>query len=87
MIDSLIITQIILPSNESIPRVEYTDIEIKTWGIIFEELTKLYSKHACKEFNKNLSLLIKYCAYRKDNIPQLEDISQFLKSKYHLIYH
>ncbi|XP_015786532.1 tryptophan 5-hydroxylase 1-like [Tetranychus urticae] len=67
--------------GDPVPRVEYTTIEIKTWGIIFEELTKLYSKHACKEFNKNLSLLIRYCGYRKDNIPQLEDISQFLKNR------
>ncbi|XP_074605644.1 tryptophan 5-hydroxylase 1-like [Brevipalpus obovatus] len=67
--------------NESIPRVEYTQTEIKTWDVIFEELTKLYAKHACREFNENLKLLIKYCGYRKGNVPQLEDISQFLKNR------
>ena len=67
--------------GEKIPRVEYTKEEINTWGTIFTELSKLYAQHACQEFNNGLTLLIKYCGYRKDNVPQLEDISQFLKSK------
>lgn len=49
--------------------------------MIFEELSKLYERHACKEFNDNFKLLQQYCGYRKDNIPQLEDISQFLKAR------
>lgn len=64
--------------GETIPRVEYTEEETKTWGTVFGELTKLYPTHACREFNRAFPLLIHNCGYRKDNIPQLQDISEFL---------
>ncbi|KAK3083031.1 hypothetical protein FSP39_012048 [Pinctada imbricata] len=64
-----------------IPRVSYTEDEIKTWKTIYSELTKLYPTHACKEFNEAFPLLIEQCGYRDDNIPQLEDISNFLKGR------
>lgn len=59
--------------------MEYTKEEIETWGVIFKNLTKLYPKYACKEHNHVFPLLIENCGYREDNIPQLEDISNFLK--------
>jgi len=62
-----------------IPRVEYTEDEKKTWSVVFTELTKLYPTHACEEFNHVFPLLVENCGYRADNIPQLEDVSNFLK--------
>lgn len=59
--------------------MEYTPDETRTWGMVFRELTKLYPTHACKEYLKNLPLLSKYCGYREDNVPQLEDVSLFLR--------
>ncbi|XP_023247915.1 protein henna isoform X2 [Copidosoma floridanum] len=65
--------------GQPIPRVEYTNEEIRTWGVIFNKLVDLYPKYACKEHNHVFPLLIENCGYRDDNIPQLEDISNFLK--------
>ncbi len=68
-------------SGEPIPRVEYTEEEVEAWGKVFRQLTQLYPTHACREHNHIFPLLVENCGYREDNIPQLQDISDFLKGE------
>ena len=68
-------------SGEEIPRAVYTKEEIGTWSKIYTNLKKLFPTHACKEFNRIMPLLEQHCGYSATNIPQLEDVSNYLKSK------
>ncbi|XP_003746671.1 phenylalanine-4-hydroxylase [Galendromus occidentalis] len=65
--------------GQEIPRVVYNEREVETWRIVYRELTKKYPTHACREHNHIMPLMVEHCGYREDNIPQLEDISRFLK--------
>ncbi|KAJ8344237.1 hypothetical protein SKAU_G00315660 [Synaphobranchus kaupii] len=64
--------------GDPIPRIQFTEEEVKTWGVVFRELSQLYPSYACREYVRNLPLLSQHCGYREDNIPQLEDVSRFL---------
>lgn len=50
-------------------------------GIVFRELHRLYVLYAVPEYMENWPELVKYCGYREDNLPQLQDVSAFLKRK------
>ena len=62
-----------------IPRVQYSQLETDTWGTVFGTMKEMHMKYACAEYLNILPVLEQYCGMKKDNIPQLQDISKFLK--------
>lgn len=46
---------------------------------IYNKLVSLYPTHACKEFNDAFQSLKEKCGYGPNSIPQLEDISNFMR--------
>jgi len=62
-----------------IPRINYSEDETRTWGVIYDRLMPLVNKYGCAEHVRLMPLLQENCGYARDNIPQLQDISDFLK--------
>jgi tyrosine 3-monooxygenase len=67
--------------GEPIPRVVYADEEINTWKLIYTKLNEMYPTYACKQHRDALKQLEKENIYSPEFIPQLEDVSKFLKKK------
>ncbi|XP_063885417.1 tyrosine 3-monooxygenase-like [Scylla paramamosain] len=67
--------------GEPIPRVEYRPEEIETWGAVFRELDRLVPTHACRQYREVWDILKRECGYCPESIPQLEDVSRFMKKR------
>ncbi len=59
----------------------YTDDEVKTWKLIYNQLKEMYPKYACNQHIQAIIDLEKAGIYSPDFIPQLEEVSLYLKSK------
>ncbi|VDD87613.1 unnamed protein product [Enterobius vermicularis] len=67
--------------GEAIPRVSYEKSELETWRTVYTKLRKHYPEFACAEYNTAFKLCERHCGYGPDNIPQLQDISDFLRGQ------
>eukprot|EP00397_Hematodinium_sp_SG-2012_P046645 GEMP01052782.1.p1 GENE.GEMP01052782.1~~GEMP01052782.1.p1 ORF type:complete len:472 (-),score=50.48 GEMP01052782.1:155-1570(-) len=63
----------------AIQHIDYTPAEIETWGVIWDKIKPLHSKWACSPYNAAFEKLEKHCGFARNNIPQLDDISNFLQ--------
>ncbi|KAM6136901.1 LOW QUALITY PROTEIN: tyrosine 3-monooxygenase-like [Pterocles gutturalis] len=68
-------------AGDPLPHIEYTEQEIATWREVYRKLSSLYPTHACTQYLVAFQQLEKYCGYQEDNIPQLQDVSRFLKER------
>lgn len=68
-------------NDPEIPRVKYTEEELSVWKHVYPQLKRFYDKGACKEILEAVEQFEKHCGYAENNIPQLEDISSYLKQK------
>uniref|UniRef100_A0A4W5M0G6 Tyrosine hydroxylase 2 n=1 Tax=Hucho hucho TaxID=62062 RepID=A0A4W5M0G6_9TELE len=67
--------------GEPLPRVEYTPEEVATWREVYRTLRTIYPDLACRQFLGGLQQLERECGYGEDSIPQLQEVSAFLKEK------
>ncbi|KAM8972001.1 tyrosine 3-monooxygenase-like [Pelodytes ibericus] len=67
--------------EDMLPRIDYTAEETETWRQIYKSLIILYPSYACKQYLKAFQQLEKFCGFTEDAIPQLQDVSCFLKER------
>uniref|UniRef100_A0A3Q2YNE0 Tyrosine 3-monooxygenase n=1 Tax=Hippocampus comes TaxID=109280 RepID=A0A3Q2YNE0_HIPCM len=66
--------------GDPLPEVEYTAEETATREV-YKKLRSIYANLACRQFLDGLQKLESECGYGEERIPQLRDISAFLKEK------
>lgn len=65
--------------GEAIKGFEYDQNETNLWGFIWDKLYPNLMEHGCKEYKDNLKKLVDGGYFKRDEIPQLEDLNQYLK--------
>eukprot|EP00286_Rhodomonas_abbreviata_P021017 CAMPEP_0181302788 /NCGR_PEP_ID=MMETSP1101-20121128/8190_1 /TAXON_ID=46948 /ORGANISM="Rhodomonas abbreviata, Strain Caron Lab Isolate" /LENGTH=384 /DNA_ID=CAMNT_0023408275 /DNA_START=269 /DNA_END=1423 /DNA_ORIENTATION=- len=61
--------------------VEYSDSENATWSFIYDHLKQGASRYAVRAFNEIQDDMEREGIYRRDRIPQLQNVSNFLSSR------
>lgn len=67
--------------GQPIPHIQYTDAELQTWQAVYSKLDSLKKDCACKEYIEIMPLMQRYCGFSETNIPQVQDISDFLQRR------
>jgi phenylalanine-4-hydroxylase len=66
--------------GDKLPTVQYTEKEKDTWTVVWDKLTALYPTHACKQYNYVFPLLVENAGFRRHEIPQLQQVSDYLEA-------
>lgn len=66
-------------SGDAIPHIDYTETENQTWSAVFRTVLELMPKHACAEYRAVFAKLQAENIFVEDHIPQLEEMSNFLR--------
>jgi tyrosine 3-monooxygenase len=67
--------------GERIPDINYSDKERATWRQIYLRLRESYAKYACRQHNLAIEQLEAEQVYSPDQIPQLQQVSEFLERR------
>ncbi|XP_055624824.1 tyrosine 3-monooxygenase isoform X2 [Toxorhynchites rutilus septentrionalis] len=65
--------------GDPIPHIDYTDVENKTWSAVFGRVKELMQKHACAEYIAVFQKLEEEKIFVEQRIPQLQEMSDFLR--------
>lgn len=65
--------------GDSIPNIPYTETEVETWKRVFDTVVELIPKHACIEYQRVFKKLQEEKIFVPNRIPQLQEVSDFLK--------
>lgn len=65
--------------GDPIPYIEYTESENQTWTRVYNTVMDLMPKHACIEYRNAFALLQADKIFVPERIPQLEEMSNFLR--------
>nr|QEO33342.1 tyrosine hydroxylase [Platymeris biguttatus] len=65
--------------GDPIPFIQYTDDESATWEAVYKTVVELMPKHFCKEYKVQFARMEAEGIFAPKTIPQLEDVSNFLK--------
>lgn len=65
--------------GDPIPSITYTESENATWQQVFNTVLDLMPKHACQEYKAAFEKLQKADIFVPHRIPQLDDVSNFLR--------
>ena len=68
-------------SGQPIPRVHYSEDEHKTWQTVYAQCKSLYPTMACSAHVRIFKMLEDRGIYNEEYVPQLEDVSNFLKGE------
>lgn len=67
--------------GDKMSKMDYTVEEIRVWNAVYDKLQDYHKRWACEEYNEIFPELAREAGFGPKQIPQLGDISEYLKSK------